>query len=269
MKRLLSALILIVLLLCACSVEGDPASPDEPAPTAPSDPATEPPTEAPTEAPTDPPSPQQLAREHLDAVLGAQGHGSAACVDVPELYQYPDLPTGCETVALTIALRSFGCEISAAEFASRWLIIGSDIIHSFVGDPFAQGGAGIYPPGLVASAERYIEASGATLAAFDLTGTDIDGLYRLLDSGVPVVVWTTYYFCPPRLESYPYEYDGHTVYWYDNEHCVCLYGYDEERGVVLISDPLQGKVAESAAEFADVYDAIGRMAMVLIDTSAL
>ena len=270
MKRVLSAVVCVFLLLCACNMNRSTGPEEtEPSVAAPTTAPTEPPTKAPTEPPTEPPAPQELAREYLDGVLSLEGHGTGTRVDVPELLQYPDLPTGCETVALTIALRSFGCEIDAVTFASRYLILGDDLIRSFVGDPFSYGGAGIYPPGLVNSAGRYIDAAGASLAAFDLTGADMDALYRLIDSGCPVVVWTTYYFSPPRIDYYPYEYDGHTVYWYDNEHCVCLYGYDTEKGFVYVSDPLQGKVAEDADEFADVYERIGRMAMVLIDTSRL
>ena len=268
MKRLLCVM-LCALLLCGCGA-GERASDKTetataaPATEVPTELPTEPETEPPTEPPTDPPTRQELAQAHLDAILGAQLSARQARADVPEIFQNPDLPTGCETVALVIALNALGCEISGVEFASKHLIIGDDIIHSFVGDPFVWGGAGIYPPGLTESAERYLATIDTDLAAFDLTGVPMSDLYKLIQSGYPVVVWTTYYFNQPWLDSSPYTYNGHTVYWYDNEHCVCLYGYDEEQDVVYISDPLQGKVTDSASNFESVYEAIGRMAMVVV-----
>ena len=61
-----------------------------------------------------------------------------------------------------------------------------------------------------------------------------------------------------------YKYNGHTVYWYINEHCMCLYGYDKDQGTVSLSDPIQGKITESAYEFEQIYNEVGRMAMVLV-----
>ena len=270
MKRILSIIICIALLLCGCSAatstpdEATPATPDAAATKPPTEAPTEPPTDPPTEPPTDPPTPKELAQEELNAILAGSGPSGKASVSVPEICQYPDLPTGCEAVALTIALQAMGCDISETEFASRYLIIGDDIVNSFVGDPFEYGGAGIFPPGLVKSAEKYIDASGAGLAAFDLTGTSMDDLYKLLDKGLPVVVWTTYYLSWPQEMDSSYKYNGHTVYWYINEHCMCLYGYDKDQGTVSLSDPIQGKITESAYEFEQIYNEVGRMAMVLV-----
>lgn len=279
MKKLLLSLLCIALLLCGCSSSSKSPSPDatpdaapakasEPPIAAPTDPPTDPPTDLPTQPPTDPPTPEEAAQKRLGAILSAEGHASGGSVKVPEIYQYPDLPTGCEAAAAAIAINSLGYDLSAVDFARDWLIRGDDIVRSFVGDPFAYGGAGIFPPGLRDSVQRYIDASKAQLAVFDVTGVPADALYRLIDCGVPVVVWSTYYMNDPWIGS-SYTYDGHTVYWYDNEHCVCLYGYDAQTGSVLISDPIQGKVRESAAAFESIYDQIGRMAIVILDTSAL
>lgn len=274
MKKLLSILICLTLLLAGCAAQSDsPGAPDATAGSATPNTATpdeatpdEAPTAAPTEAPTEPPAPEECARERLDAILAGGGHARSGRVEVPEIFQYPELPTGCEAAAATIAIRSFGYELTAVEFAREWLVYGDDLIHAFVGDPFGYGGAGIFPPGLCRSVQRYIDGTDAHLAAFDLTGTEPDDLYRLIDSGVPVVVWSTYYLSDPQLVN-PYTYDGHTVYWYENEHCLCLYGYDEAKGVVYLSDPIQGKVTGSAETFEAIYNETGRMAMVILDTT--
>lgn len=270
MKKSLCSLLCIALLLCSCSAgapaPGSNATPDAAVATPDAAAApTEPFTEPPTEPPTTPPTPQERAQEQLDAILAAEGCASKGSVEAPEILQYPDLPTGCEAVAATIALNALGCELNAVDFARNWLIRGDDIVRSFVGDPFEWGGAGIFPPGLCASVQRYIDASGAELAVFDLTGAPMDALYRLIDAGVPVVVWSTYYLSEPRIES-SYTYDGHTVYWYENEHCLCLCGYDTAQGTVTLSDPIQGIVQENAAVFESVYQGTGQMAMAILRT---
>ena len=272
MKYYLCLLLCIALLLCGCSAKPEiqeASSTPDAAPATTTDSPAEPPTVPTAEPPTDPPTeptPEELARERLDAILGAEGCASKGSVNVPEIYQYPDLPTGCEAVSAAIAIRSYGYETDPIEFARDWLICGDDIVNSFVGDPFAYGGAGIFPPGLRDSVQRYIDATGAALAVFDITGVPADALYRFIDSGAPVVVWSTYYMNDPWIGS-AYTYNGHTVYWYDNEHCVCLCGYDKLKGTVQISDPLRGIVTESADAFESIYDQIGRMAMVILDTS--
>ena len=275
MKKLIAILICVSILLCSCSMlpNGDDeaayleASFDE----ATADEATfDEPTEAPTEPPTEPPSTEELARERLDEIMATDNAdvSRSASVSVPEINQYPELPTGCESVAVTIAINAYGYELSKTDFAEKYLVRGDDYITAYVGDPFAYGGAGVFPPGMVKSARKFIKETGASLCAFDISGTKMNELYKLIDNGIPIVVWTTVYMTYPQLQ-YGREYKGRTYSWYDNEHCVCLYGYDKDEGIVRVSDPQRGKISVNAKDFGNIYDVIGRFAMVLIDTSGL
>jgi len=272
MKRLLTIILCAAVALSACTAGSSGGTPDEAAAATPEEiTVTTPdelPTEAPTASPTEAPSLQSLAKARCDEILSGELNCDKASVSVPEIYQTPELPTGCESVALTIAIRAYGYELNKTDIASKYLVYGDDYITAFVGSPFQRGGAGIYSPGLVKTAENYVKSTGAKLCPVDTTGISLDDLYRFIDSGIPVVIWTTYYMSYPQLEG-GRTYQGHTYSWYDNEHCVCLFGFDKKDGTVKISDPLRGKIAVSAQEFARIYDAIGRMSMVLIPTEGL
>lgn len=42
-------------------------------------------------------------------------------IDVPNICQYPSLPTGCESAAAAMVLQYHGCSVTAEDFADRWL----------------------------------------------------------------------------------------------------------------------------------------------------
>lgn len=279
MKRLLTVILCASLVLSACAAGASGGTPDEAAAATPdtavgttnekpTESPTEAPTDPPTEAPTDPPTVEELAQARYEEILAGELSCDKASVSVPAVYQSPELPTGCEAVALTIAIRAYGYELNKTDIASKYLVYGDDYITSFVGSPFKWGGAGIYPPGLVKTVENYVKDTGAQLCPIDSTDVSLDDLYKFIDNGIPVVVWTTYYMSYPRLEN-SRTYQGHTYSWYINEHCVCLYGYDKKDGTVKISDPQRGKIDVSAKDFANIYDTIGRMSMVMIPTGNL
>lgn len=280
MKKFLSVLLILSLgaamLLSSCGGQKQQATADEAgkaaadATSAVTEPTQAPPAEPPTEKPaetTAPTEPADIAKDRLEEILSMSDDElpDKASVDVEELYQMPELPTGCEAVALTIAMNAFGCGLSKTEIASDYLVMGDDMVTSYVGDPFSYGGAGIFPPGLVRTAERCIDAKGFSLCAFDVSDTQTKDLYKLIASGSPVVVWVTYYMNDPVMDYDGQEYGGRLYRWYINEHCACLYAYDRSKGTVWISDPLWGKVEIDVDEFEYVYDTIGRFALTLID----
>jgi len=265
MKRLLTMIICAAIMLSACA--GGVSEPTEAPTAAPTAAPTEAPTEPPTEAPTQPPL-RQRAKQRLLDMLYSKLSRKSVMLDVPEIDQFPELPAGCESVALTIAFNYYGCDLGKTEIASDYMVYGDDMITSYVGDPFNWGGAGIYPPGLVTTSANVIRAKNAQLYAFDTSGNKLQNLYHFIDNGVPVVVWTTVYMTYPQLEGGT-EYNGRTYCWYDNEHCVCLCGYDLTNNTVSFSDPEQGIVTADADEFEEIFSAIGNFSLVLIPTKGL
>lgn len=275
MKRLLILLMISAFILTACANFDEKATPDESiaqltaAPDrAAASPDSSPELEITTEAPTSPPPTlDELALSKFNRILNGELRASRTELCVEELDQYPELPSGCEAVSLTIALNSMGAKLDKCELVDDYLEYDDNFAVGFCGDPYGDG-AGIYPPGLVRTAWNYINDNNARLYPFDTTGLSMDELYRFIDAGCPVVVWTTVYM------NWPY-FDGGTTYndvfypWYDLEHCVCMYGYDTDNNDIMISDPQRGKITVSASEFEEIYDEIGKFSMVIMDVSDL
>lgn len=214
--------------------------------------------------PTENPA-ELAARERVRLLTSIAPLRNSAQLDVEEINQYPELPTGCESVALTAALRYLGFPLEKTEFAEKYLSNGLDVMWEYVGDPEAEDGAGIYPPGLVRDANEYLKEQKADYIACNTMGTEMESLYKLIDSGYPVLVWTTLSYEEPLLEDYGYFYYDEAYMWYQNEHCVVLCGYDLEEQTVTLMDPTDGITICDAQQFTDVYDAIGRLSMTIIE----
>lgn len=175
--------------------------------------------------------------------------------NVEELLQNPWLSGGCEPVSLTAMLNAMGYDVSAFEICDDYLEYGSSFVYTYSGDPYFAGMA--YPPAMVNCANAFLEAQGSTAAFVDLTGRDFEELHALTSHGVPVLVWTTMSMDQPMftgIEEDDYE-------WYANEHCVLVYGIDED--YVLVMDPLDGIVLRDRELFEDLYDKCGKMAVSL------
>lgn len=174
--------------------------------------------------------------------------------------QYPELPTGCESVALTIVLRSMGFAVEKTAIADSFLTYSEDdFVNGFVGDPRTEEGMTVYPPGIVAAANRFLESRSSDIQARDISGTPWDELLLFPKKGYPVLVWTTIDGTMPGFTGI--ELDGWN--WYEREHCVVLYGIDRGAGQVLISDPTHGDVRHDIEDFRALFEACGSMAVVL------
>ena len=184
--------------------------------------------------------------------------------ETEELLQTPELPTGCESVALTAALRCLGFTPDKTEIADNYLSYGEDVMWDYVGDPYDYDGAGVFPPGLTNCANNYLAATQRDkYAAYNTMGVEFENLLKLIDNGFPVVLWTTMDYEEPMLGDVAYEYEGEYYYWFEMEHCVLLYGYDLDEGTVMLNDPMQGTVTMDLLQMKTVYDAIGRLSMTI------
>lgn len=184
---------------------------------------------------------------------------------VGTIYQNPELPTGCESVALTIVLNYFGYHLDKTTIARDYLVKHSwNYAIGFVGDPFKSNGGGVFAPGLISTANAFLSAQGAGGRGRELTGTAFESLYRYVAQGVPVIIWVTSgYSTNPGFTGNKVSYNGHTYRWYRGEHCVVLCGYDQEKGTVTICDPQKGRVTKDAELVKSIYDMTGCNAMIL------
>lgn len=190
---------------------------------------------------------------------------NAVQLDVPEVYQEPELPNGCESVSLTMALMYEGFNLEKTTIADEYLIYSDDddLGKGYVGDPKTYEGTGCFPPILEDTANEFLKEKKSDKKAEDISGLEFEELFHYLSQEIPVIVWGTMYMEEPWFTEYTYERDGITYTWYNNEHCVVLSGYNQETGTVTVNDPLEGIVERNMDEFKGIYDEIGRYAVVV------
>lgn len=270
MKRIGALLLAAMLLLAGCAKNAESTPDSATADTATVDEATQAPTQAPTLPPTEPPSIDELAQKEFDRILNGSYADYAQLEDVEALNQMNGMQAGCEALALTAALNHFGYDLDIDDIVDDYLVYDNNFVIGYCGDPHRfYNGSGIYPPGMVTTTWNFIDDNDAELYPFDTTGLTMNELYRFVDAGCPVLIWTTYDRNSPRIEQYK-EYDDIDYPWYDTEHCVCLFGYDLEDNEVKIADSWGGvEKWEDADRFEKVYDEVGQFSMVLMDTSKL
>lgn len=185
-----------------------------------------------------------------------------AQIEMEVILQKPELPTGCESVALTMVLKQKGYPIEKTTIAEEYLIYNRDNYASgYVGDPSTYGGVGIYPPGLVNTANRFLKQRYQQHTAYDVSKLSLEELFPYVAAGNPVLLWLTSDLEDPYFSSQSVEYGGDSYRWYWNEHCVVLGGYNLEKQSVTLFDPLKGKVEESLERVEEIYDQTGKYAM--------
>lgn len=192
------------------------------------------------------------------------GRARSVALDVPALPQYPELPTGCESVALTNALIACGFDLRKTEIAETWLPTSDqDFVNAFLGDPSSPDGNSCMAPAIASTASAYLDAQRADLEAADLTGAPFQDVLDEVAAGNPVIAWCTMGLEEPGDYYRTAQVDGRTYRLFTNSHCVVVRGYDLDAGIVLTSDSLAGQVAYPLGTFAARYYALGAQAVVL------
>lgn len=187
-------------------------------------------------------------------------------IDVPFVYQEPELPTGCESVALTMLLMYHGFELEKTDIAKDYLLYSEngDFQEGYVGDPWSYEGAGCFPPALTKTAEIFLQDYDSDLCAVNVSGKSLELLFHYVAENIPVAIWNTQYMAGTYLYEEGFRENGIQYCWYENEHCVVLAGYDLENGTVTVNDSLEGVVERDLEEFEFLYDMIGKFAVVIL-----
>ncbi|SNZ02506.1 Uncharacterized protein YvpB [Terribacillus aidingensis] len=191
---------------------------------------------------------------------------------VPYIKQRPELPSGCEVTALTMALSFYGEAVDklalarempmdhtpVARDANGTIQVWGDPEDGFVGDPF-DNGITINPKPLKQLADTYRPGSLA------LYGQSFSSIERHLADGHPVLVWFTIHHEMP-IERFWKTPAGKTVPAPRPLHCIVLTGTDDN--YVYFHDcestEKSGAHVKAAREhFIRIYDAMGRRALVV------
>ena len=185
---------------------------------------------------------------------------------VPTINQYPNYPTGCESVALAILLRYYGVNVSPAEiiaslkkgdkpYLEDGIKYGGNPHLEFIGDPYDGDSFGVYNDPISEVAENY--KTGAILRS----GMPFSEVLDLVKNGHPVIVWTSMNLTMPYISnSWVYKPTGEKINWKAQEHAVVIVGYNDNS--VIISDPLRGQIRyQTRSTFESRYNYYGRLAV--------
>ena len=192
-------------------------------------------------------------------------------LQVPQICQYPILPTGCESVAATMVLQYYGEEIDAEQFASEWLTCDSsfyfenDILQGpdpnvvFAGNPFSRNSYGCFAPVI----QKAVNENSRLCHAKILTEKTLKYLCdTYVSQGSPVLIWATM----GMKESEPGNSwilpDGTEYTWIAGEHCLVLVGYDERH--YYLNDPLSGGTVGYDKHIVEKrYEELGKQAILI------
>lgn len=164
--------------------------------------------------------------------------------NVPIIYQYPELPTGCEATSLTMLLRYYGVEVTKEQVArsmpkaprptyKNGRLYAESPNNAFIGDPFSKNGFGVYAPVILKMIDGYLPGK-----AEDLGGGSFQKVYDAIDEGRPVMLWTTIGMLEVQNSTQWVTPNGSLFTWKIPEHAVVMTGYDDTS--IYINDPYTG-----------------------------
>lgn len=192
--------------------------------------------------------------------------------DFNTVLQEPELPTGCEITSLAEVLNYHGFNIDKEELCDNFMPVDYNgavtMNQAYIGDPRSTNGFGCYSPVIVKSAYEYFESIDSPCYAVDLSGTDFRDLFYQICQGRPVIVWATMYLTESDFFDYLWTSEnGEDMSFNYYQHCMAIYGYDLNEGIVYAGDPLVGNTTYSIDSFERIYDIMHKQAVVICGDS--
>ena len=202
-----------------------------------------------------------------DYKFSSSGAMVGAWVDVPCYLQYPELPTGCESVALTNLLNYYGFGLGKTIIADYYLPKGSNgnFVTAFDGNPRRSSGdlMGCVAPAITIAGNNFLRAAGSIMQAKDVSFSSISSIKNRLTCGQPVEMWNTEWGSWPGGRYAARWYNGHSYGLWGGNHAVVLKGYDDEQGIVYLSDSINGNVTRNAQVFFGTWQQMDSQAVVI------
>lgn len=202
-----------------------------------------------------------------DYKFSSSGAMVGAWVDVPCYSQYPELPTGCESVALTNLLNYYGFGLGKTIIADYYLPKGSNgnFVTAFDGNPRRSSGGlmGCVAPAITIAGNNFLRAAGSGKQAKDVSFSLISSIKNRLTCGQPVEMWNTEWGSWPGGRYATRWYNGHSYGLWGGNHAVVLKGYDDEQGIVYLSDSINGNVTRNAQVFFGTWQQMDSQAVVI------
>ena len=202
-----------------------------------------------------------------DYKFSSSGAMVGAWVDVPCYSQYPELPTGCESVALTNLLNYYGFGLGKTIIADYYLPKGSNgnFVTAFDGNPRRSSGGlmGCVAPAITIAGNNFLRAAGSGKQTKDVSFSSISSIKNRLTCGQPVEMWNTEWGSWPGGRYAARWYNGHSYGLWGGNHAVVLKGYDDEQGIVYLSDSINGNVTRNAQVFFGTWQQMDSQAVVI------
>lgn len=184
-------------------------------------------------------------------------------IKMENINQFPELPTGCESVALTMLLNYYGFNLDKTTIADEYLIYSDNFVIGYTGNPHSYDGGGCYAPGMTKTANAFLDENDSNLTAMNITGSKPEDIYRWVANDCPVLIWNTVNMLENQPSGVYEEYRGRTYQWDRCEHCMVMCGYDFTKKTVLINDPIDGIIERDAEQFWKRYENLGSMAIII------
>ena len=202
-----------------------------------------------------------------DFKFSSSGAMVGAWVDVPCYSQYPELPTGCESVALTNLLNYYGFRLGKTIIADYYLPkgTGGNFVTAFDGNPRRSSGGlmGCVAPAITIAGNSFLRAAGSGKQAKDVSFSSIASIKNRLTCGQPIEMWNTERGGWPGGRYATCWYNGHSYGLWGGNHAVVLKGYDDEQGIVYLSDSINGNVTRNAQIFFGTWQQMDSQAVVI------
>lgn len=174
-------------------------------------------------------------------------------LDVKVIYQYPDMPSGCEITSLTMVLNYMGIDVTNDYMADNYLDSSTyNMFTSFVGSVYNDNSFGCYAPVIVNAANKFFADRALDYEAVNISNSTREQIVDILSDGRPVIIWNTEDMKSTYAKTYTI--DGNSFEWMTNEHCVVLCGYNEQDNTVEVADSIAGKVVRDADTFFQRYN---------------
>lgn len=169
-----------------------------------------------------------------DGSVEEKSDENGVMLDVIEFCQYPDYPTGCESVSLYMLLNFYGVDVTVDQIYDllpmgaqpyddeNGVRHGANPEREFVGDPRSEYSYGVFNEPIAKVAEQFMPGVKTEKAA------TVDDIKAILDTGNPVLAW--YVSAPMRDIMYRWAWldeNGELVHWPGGEHAVVVCGYDD------------------------------------------
>ena len=169
-------------------------------------------------------------QEKVQAGITAGG----VMLDVIEFCQYPDYPTGCESVSLYMLLNYYNVGVTVDQIYDllpmgaqpyddeNGVRHGANPEREFVGDPRSEYSYGVFNDPIAGVAEQFKPGVRTE------RGVSLDKIKEILDTGNPVLAW--YVSAPMRDIMYRWSWldeRNELVTWPGGEHAVVICGYDD------------------------------------------